>query len=160
MARNGWCSQKTSLFWLLSACIVLCGLSEGSFPKFLKPNRDVSTPHRAKHHANSTSINRTITIHLEGVDLHTNTLLALTREEGKIGSPCNETYFIMKDLPVVSGDGSSGDIEVNEALHAELSLASWHVCVRQQTSKKGEWTHIGKYERYPSTFEKRENGKK
>ncbi|GFY06008.1 uncharacterized protein TNCV_3863121 [Trichonephila clavipes] len=108
---------------------------------------------------NGASDNRTIIIHLEGVDLHTNELLALTKEKGKIGSPCNESYFIIDDLPVVSSDGSSGEIEVNEALHAELSVASWHVCIRQQ-SKNGEWTHIGKYERYPSSYEKPDYGKK
>ncbi|PRD32348.1 UNVERIFIED_CONTAM: hypothetical protein NCL1_20740 [Trichonephila clavipes] len=194
MARNGWCSERTCLYWLLACIGVLffSTLSEGSFSfsKFLKPhthtNRDVSTVHRAKHHANSTSSNRTIIIHLEGVDLHTNDLLvwrstpssnrtiiihlegvdlhtndllALTKEKGKIGSPCNESYFIIDDLPVVSSDGSSGEIEVNEALHAELSVASWHVCIRQQ-SKNGEWTHIGKYERYPSSYEKPDYGKK
>ncbi|GFY78973.1 uncharacterized protein TNIN_315601 [Trichonephila inaurata madagascariensis] len=142
-------------------------VSEGSFSfrNFLKPhthtNRNVSNVHRAKHHANSTSSNRTIIIHLEGVDLHTYDVLALTKEKGKIGSPCNESYFIIDDLPVVNSDGSSGEIEVDEALHAELSVASWHVCIRQQShTQNGEWTHIGKYERYPSTYEKRDYGKK
>ncbi|CAL1265152.1 unnamed protein product [Larinioides sclopetarius] len=156
MARNGWCSQKASLFWFLTACIVFCRLSECAFPKFMNSNRYISAIHRAKHNANTTSSSsRIVTIHLEDVDLHTNTLLAITREEGKFGSPCNESYFVMKDIPFVSADGTSGDIEVDEALHAELSLTSWHLCIRQQTPKNGQWTHIGKYERYPSSYDRR-----
>ncbi|GBL83395.1 hypothetical protein AVEN_110699-1 [Araneus ventricosus] len=143
------------------ACIASCRLSECAFPKFMNSNRYISTTHRAKHNANATSSSsRIVTIHLEDVDLHTNTLLAITREEGKFGSPCNETYFVMRDIPVVSADGSSGDIEVNEALHAELSLTSWHLCIRQQTPKNGQWTHIGKYERYPSSYERRSDSSK
>lgn len=98
-----------------------------------------------------------MTIHLEGVDLHTNPQLALTREHGKIGSVCNETYFVARDLPVTSVDGSSVDIVVDESLHAQKT--SWNLCVRQQTPDYGKWTHIGKYERYPSGFTLRNSEK-
>ncbi|GIY85698.1 uncharacterized protein CEXT_8241 [Caerostris extrusa] len=133
MARLRRCSLEMCLFWLLAACMVFGRFSEGSF--LMNSNRYSSANRRAKHNANSTATTPTITVHLEGFDLHRNALLAITREDGKIGTACNQTYFIMTDIPVVSADGSSGDIELNEALHAELSLTSWHLCIRQQTSK-------------------------
>lgn len=153
MARFGWCLQRKICLWILfavvSACFVRCRHTVE--PKSGRISREVFDRHRNK----TSNHVRTTTLHLEGVDLLSNTFLAFTSEQGVKGAPCNESYFLVKDIPVTSIDGSSGEIEVNSSIQALLST-SWHLCIRQQTSHGKKWTHIGKYETYPSSaFAKR-----
>lgn len=153
MARFGWCMQRRICIFILftigSACFVRC--RHTADPKSNKNSREVTD----RHHNNTSNHFRTTTLHLEGVDFSSNNFLAFTTEEGVKGTPCNESYFIVQDIPVTSIDGSSGEIEVNSSLQALFST-SWHLCIRQQTSQGKKWIHIGKYETYPSSaFTKR-----
>ena len=145
--------QRRICFWILftivSACFVCC--RHTTDPKSNKTSREVID----RHHNNTSNHFRTTTLHLEGVDFSSNNFLAFTTEEGVKGAPCNESYFIAKDIPVTSIDGSSGEIEFNASLQALFSTSK-HLCNRQQTPQGLRWIHIGKYETYPSSaFTKR-----
>lgn len=154
MARFGWCMEKRICFWILftiSCAHFICCRHTSD----LKSNK---TGHEVidRHNNNTSKHFRTTILHLEGVDFSSNNFLAFTTEEGVKGAPCNESYFIAKDIPVTSIDSSSGEIEVNASLQALFST-SRHLCIRQQTTQGMRWIHIGKYETYPSSaFTKRD----
>lgn len=143
--------QKKVCFWILfivvSACFVCCRHTVDR--KSRKHSREAID----KHYNKTSNHVRTTTLHLEGVDFSSNNFLAFTKEEGVKGTVCDESFFLVKDVPLTSIDGSSGEIEVNSSLQTWLST-SWYLCIRQQTTQK--WIHYGKYETYPSSaFAKR-----
>lgn len=148
MARFGWCYQKKICFWILfsvvSACFVCCRHTVD--PLTARNNREIFDHHRNR----TTSQSRTTTLHLEGLDLRSNSYLAFTSEQGAKGTYCNESYFIVQDIPVTSIGGSAVEFEVNTYLQSVLST-SWHLCVRQQTLHGKRWIHIGTSETYPSS---------
>ncbi|XP_015908018.1 unextended protein isoform X2 [Parasteatoda tepidariorum] len=156
MARNRWWKlEKLSFVCLLLVFSVCCVYSEQSeqlstrSPKSLKAR---TIAHNLKH-ANRTL--GTSTFHLEGVDLRSKTFLAFTSEEGATGTPCNESYFVLKDVLMTS----SGDIQVNASEYSLLTT-SWHLCMRQHPPLNGKWIHIGKYETYPSSKIKKRSKEK